>query len=136
MKELPMPAKMISTHGPARGPTRLLFAVWILVFQISTHGPARGPTSEPSPISPTEIISTHGPARGPTRKKSKNKDLWIISTHGPARGPTYTFSAKIKATNISTHGPARGPTKHGYANTTTNLFQLTAPRGGRLIRMT
>ena len=56
----------------------------------------------------------------------------IISTHGPARGPTWSLETPFKSEDISTHGPARGPTTKLSFIGSANLFQLTAPRGGRL----
>ena len=38
---------------------------------------------------------------------------------------------QIVLSRISTHGPARGPTFPGLDVITANIFQLTAPRGGR-----
>ena len=36
-------------------------------FVISTHGPARGPTEDEREVPWWGAISTHGPARGPTQ---------------------------------------------------------------------
>ena len=55
---------------------------------ISTHGPARGPTRAVAQREQRKRISTHGPARGPTEDFKNLIHFTDISTHGPARGPT------------------------------------------------
>ena len=39
------------------------------ILEISTHGPARGPTKKRVKEVQREYISTHGPARGPTQQR-------------------------------------------------------------------
>ena len=101
---------IISTHGPARGPTANMLQHIAITF-ISTHGPARGPTKKICCDSKYYCISTHGPARGPTqREKVSAKECVTFQLTAP-RGGRQIKAARAKAAfDISTHGPARGPT--------------------------
>ena len=99
----------ISTHGPARGPTVKDWVSFCEVYDFNSR-PREG----------ADVVTERVPA---TAVK--------ISTHGPARGPTKGYTGWYPGRPISTHGPARGPTEVCLIFVCVQLFQLTAPRGGR-----
>ena len=144
-------ALMISTHGPARGPTRN--TRWEPGEPIYFNSrPREGADHARRPGICGKGISTHGPARGPTRHGCKMPTSSIISTHGPARGPTHQFQVlshlvtfQLTAPrggrqvmdlyitcidDISTHGPARGPTLQITAITALNIISTHGPARG------
>ena len=103
----------------------------IVLSRISTHGPARGPTLIASRgFRPLKFQLT-APRGGRLSCSHDGRINFSISTHGPARGPTERNEHGRELQTISTHGPARGPTFPGLDVITANIFQLTAPRGGR-----
>ena len=82
---------------------------------ISTHGPARGPTTRYMGQHRQTVYFNSRPREGADGDNQTAKDILEISTHGPARGPTKKRVKEVQREYISTHGPARGPTKHGRA---------------------
>ena len=78
--------------------------------KISTHGPARGPTRQPTPSLSGSPISTHGPARGPTISPPFCICGIIYFNSRPREGADWIEPGQLACSQISTHGPARGPT--------------------------
>ena len=56
-----------------------------------------------------------------------------VSTHAPARGATGGLRLACTAGHVSTHAPARGATFVEVDDAVEVLFQLTRPRGARLL---
>ena len=100
--------------------------------EISTHGPARGPTRGCGTDDAVLLFQLTAPRGGRPNRLVKGNLFACISTHGPARGPTNSHGGKDYLCQISTHGPARGPTLYRIVDASCYKFQLTAPRGGRL----
>ena len=81
---------MLSTHGPAKGPT-VIVPVQLMFPLFQLTAPRRGrPQSQPGPDR-SDPLSTHGPAKGPTSNETRPANRHPLSTHGPAKGPTAIY---------------------------------------------
>ena len=149
------PGSRVSTHAPARGATGVEVGVGHDARQVSTHAPARGATwrgryprvgyrfnsraREGRDTTPVESVSRlfcfNSRAReGRDCLRRRGRRGRRVSTHAPARGATLTQGAQVGELLVSTHAPARGATTSPSGAACSHAFQLTRPRGARLLR--
>ena len=104
----------------------------LILFDISTHGPARGPTCGWNPPVYSILFQLTAPRGGrPVTGSTEGKET-TISTHGPARGPTISkWQVLARQTYFNSRPREGADMTQPVTADATQLFQLTAPRGGR-----
>ena len=102
--------------------------------QVSTHAPAWGATYMDQSIEVSANVSTHAPAWGATSRIFEGACPTHVSTHAPAWGATAGDGGSGTG-NRSFNSRARvgRDIKLAIPGGQVNMFQLTRPRGARLI---
>ena len=121
----------ISTHGPARGPTLFGNALGFKsLFQLTA--PQGGRRMQPgNSLKPGRIFQLTAPQGGRRRLWLASEDFNHFNSRPRKGADLFLLPFLRRLSVISTHGPARGPTSPLSSADGVDLFQLTAPQGGR-----
>ena len=86
---------IISTHAPAGGATRVLFALYAFNYNFYSRPCGRGDVGAPLEYASSVAISTHAPAGGATFSVKLPRVILFISPHAPAGGATHAPFPKL-----------------------------------------
>ena len=100
-------------------------------YRISTHSPARGPTRSSSTLVSCLGFQLTAPQGGRPSSAFVPAFSRYISTHSPARGPTAISPIVSRHITFQLTAPQGGRQGTYDIKQVDILFQLTAPQGGR-----